>query len=414
MKKLAPIGLCVALLVGTGILFANQAADWSSWRGPDIQTGVSPAEGWQAEWGEDGPPIAWEKDLGIGYTPPAVVGDRIYTMGYVDGEDVVWCLNAANGDEVWTYRYKADRKKVQHDGGPSCTPLLHEGMVFTLSRDGQLFALDAETGKKVWGQDIEATYGVKPGRWGWAGSVIAVGESIVFDAGRIIALDPKTGQKRWATGDYGAAYSTPVPFEHGGKTLLATFPKHGLVVVDAANGREVAKTEWKTSYGVNAATPIVQGNRIFVASEYGTGSGVYELTDNGLERVWANREMQNKVMSAVLIDGHVYGFNGSQLQCVDFATGEEQWSQRGLGMGAITAAGDYLIVLTEKEGELLIAPASPKGFETVAKKRLFDQRGQKNWSAPVFANGRIFARTPTGPTVAVDVRGDGEATASAD
>jgi outer membrane protein assembly factor BamB len=64
-------------------------------------------------------------------------------------------------------------------------------------------------------------------------------------------------------------------------------------------------------------------------------------------------------------------------------------------------ADGKLIVLSER-GELLVADASPDGFKPVSRAQIL---GGKCWSAPVLANGKIYARNAAGDVVCVDVSG---------
>ena len=109
--------------------------------------------------------------------------------------------------------------------------------------------------------------------------------------------------------------------------------------------------------------------------------------------------MRNHMNSCVLIDGYLYGFDEEEFHCLDAKTGALKWTRRGLGKGALSAADGKLIVQSEK-GELLIAPASPAGFEPVARGQVF---GGKSWTTPVLANGRIYCRNAKGDVVCLDV-----------
>ena len=106
--------------------------------------------------------------------------------------------------------------------------------------------------------------------------------------------------------------------------------------------------------------------------------------------------MLNKMTGCILLDDHLYGFDDAVLKCLDL-DGNETWNERGLGTGALSAANGRLIVLSE-EGELLIAPATPEGFEPEAKDRVFE-RGVC-WTSPVLSKGRIFCRNNKGDLVA--------------
>ncbi len=393
--------LVAGLLIGWATL--GHAADWPQWRGAQVD-GIS-VEKLSAD---ATPAIAWTRDVGIGYAAATVVGDRVYIAGWRDGKDTIWCLNAADGSPVWQHSYTIGRYNKMHEGGPAATPAVDGDRVYTLSRDARLICLDAKTGKPRWGKELKKEFGVSEPDWAFSGSpVILPGNSnaLLIDVGKIIAFNKNTGQTLWQTADYGAAYSTPVAFAHGGKRFLATFPKHGLVVLDAATGREIAKHGWRTDYGVNAATPIVvegsKAARIFVTSGYNTGCAMLEFDGAGLRVAWENREIRGQMATPVLIGEHLYGFDESQLKCVEFATGNRVWAERGLGKGAICAAGDTLVIQSDS-GEIVLAAADPKGYRPLAKIKAHD--GKNSWVMPVVANGRVYAKSPSGTLAAIDVK----------
>jgi outer membrane protein assembly factor BamB len=116
--------------------------------------------------------------------------------------------------------------------------------------------------------------------------------------------------------------------------------------------------------------------------------------------------MRNQCNSSVLWKGHVYGFDGNvkgkaELACIDYKTGKTKWSQKGLGTGSLILADGKLIVLGEK-GELAIVEASPDGYKELAIAQVLPRK--KCWTAPVLANGRIYARNADGDLVCVDVQ----------
>ncbi len=396
MRRIARHGLWMVMLAAPAIAYAS---DWPNWRGPQ-QSGVSQEEGWSPRFGEDGPRVLWEKEIGIGYSAASVKDGRVYIAGWRDGQDTLHCLDAATGQTVWTHRSPMKRYNNMHEGGPGSTPAVGNGRVFLLSREADLICLDSQTGQLNWRKSLMRDFGVSQPRWAFTGSPTIDGETLFIDVGVIAAFDAATGDLRWRTKDYGPAYSTPVPFTLDGRRLLACFPEYGLVILDAQTGREVASHRWKTSYGVNATTPIVRGNRFFVSTGYNTGAAALELTPQGLKVLWESREMRNKLATSVLIDGYLYGFDESQLKCVDFATGRRMWAQRGLGLGSLIAADGKLIILSEN-GQLVIAQATPQRFSEISRARVLNSG--KNWVMPVLADGRIYCRSAKGQLVCLDV-----------
>jgi outer membrane protein assembly factor BamB len=107
----------------------------------------------------------------------------------------------------------------------------------------------------------------------------------------------------------------------------------------------------------------------------------------------------------VLIDGHLYGSDGdfdksNTFKCIDFATGTEKWNAADVGFCSLMAADGKLIVLSAK-GELIIAKADSAKFEPISRTSILTGRC---WSAPVLANGRIYARNAAGDMVCVGVK----------
>src|SRR6516164_81307 len=90
------------LVLTAGLLTALAGADWPQWRGPD-RTDVSRDTGLLKTWPANGPPLLWTfTSTGIGYSAPAVVGDRLYVMGTRGATEVVFALHTKDGKEAWS------------------------------------------------------------------------------------------------------------------------------------------------------------------------------------------------------------------------------------------------------------------------------------------------------------------------
>jgi outer membrane protein assembly factor BamB len=377
--------------------------NWNQYRGPN-RNGISTESGWLCEWPKEGPPIAWKESIGTGFASMAVVDGKVYAMGYDEkaGEDVVHCFDAATGEEKWTYRYECDIRDRQHEGGPSGTPAVTDKYVFTIGKEADFHCLDANTGQKVWYKDLTQEVGAKIPTWSFSGSPLLLGDRVVIDVGRIVAMDQATGNVVWQTKDYGAAYSSPVAFEYDGKQCLAVLPEIGLVILDAANGEQVAFHSWETKYGVNATTPLIDGNKVFLSTGYNRGCSLVELKGgDGIEALWENGNMNNHFNSSILWNGHIFGMNDNEktLACLDASSGETVWAQEGFGKGSVALADGKLIVLSEK-GEMAIAEASPAGYKELSRAQVL---GGKCWTVPVISGGRIYARNAKGDLVCLDV-----------
>ncbi|MGA7902721.1 MAG: PQQ-binding-like beta-propeller repeat protein, partial [Terrimicrobiaceae bacterium] len=111
------------------------AVEWPQWRGAN-RDGISTEKISPANWGKDGPKQLWKKQVGTGASSVAVRGGRLYTMGNNGNMDVVFCLDAATGAEIWEHTYPQPLDPRQFEGGPGGTPTVDADKVYTLSHEG--------------------------------------------------------------------------------------------------------------------------------------------------------------------------------------------------------------------------------------------------------------------------------------
>jgi outer membrane protein assembly factor BamB len=380
------------------------AMDWYRYRGPDLN-GISQETGWSARWPAAGPKQLWRAQVGVGFASIAVADGRAYTMGNQNDRDTVYCFDAATGRELWKHSYDCKLDPKYYEGGPGGTPTVDGDRVYTLSKFGHLFSLDAASGRVVWSRQLVDELGVKVPTWGFSSSVLVEGDVLFLNVGSHgLALDKATGKTRWISGTSESGYATPVPFTTAGQKALAIFAARSLMAVDPASGKELWSHPWRTSYDVNAADPIVHDDLIFISSGYNRGAALLRIDGGKPQVVWENRSMRNQHNNSVLLNGALYGFDGdsnSDLKSVDFMTGNVNWSERGLGKGSLMAADGKLIILSER-GELVIAEADPTTFRPLARAQVL---GGRCWTQPVLSNGRIYCRNAAGDLVCVDVSG---------
>lgn len=400
-----PNALVVTLLACTPLA---RALDWPRWRGPAID-GISKETGWQAQWPQGGPKRLWEGKVGVGYSSFSVSQGRVYTMGNVKEIDTVFCFDAESGKELWKHEYPCTSKDPNGYHGTRCTPTVDGDRVYTVSREGHFFCLDAAKGSVLWSKAFQKDFGSKPPTWGYAGSPLIEKDWVLYEVGAgdasVVAFDKKTGAVAWKNGGDGAGYASLIPFDLGGERMLAVFPKDHFVVRRMKDGSEVGRLLWKTSYGVNAATPIIQGNQIFISSGYGFGCALLEVSAEtgagGLKEVWRNKAMRNHVNSCVVWQGYIYGFDDSELKCLDLKTGEVKWGTKAFGKGSLTLA-DGKFILYGQSGKLATAEPSPEAFKEISSKQILT--GKDTWAVPVLANGRIYCRSLE-DMVCLDVKG---------
>ena len=145
---------------------------------------------------------------------------------------------------------------------------------------------------------------------------------------------------------------------------------------------------------VNAATPIVLGDLIFISAEYGPGAAALQLEGTTLTELWSSNDaLSNHYATSVMHDGILFGFHGRQefgpsFRAVELKTGRVRWSQDRFMAGSVILAGDRLLILREN-GELVLAPASPDAFKPIARAQVLPETVR---AFPALANGLLYAR----------------------
>jgi outer membrane protein assembly factor BamB len=395
----------VAVSVAALVLPSAPADDWPCWRGP-ARNGISAEAGWLDRWPAEGPRVLWKAAVGTGFSTFAVAGGRAFTLGNDDNTDTVFCLDAETGKVLWSHAYPSDLGDKFFEGGPTATPTVDGGRVYTIGRWGDAFCFEAATGKVVWSKNLVQEIGLPAPGWGLSGSPVVHGDLLLLNAGDGgLAIEKATGKVTWKSAAKEPGYSTPLVVRFGDAERMLLGSGRSYVAVDPRTGREAWRMKWVTQYGCNAADPVVDGDRVFLSTGYGKGAALLKSGAGEPEVVWQGKVMRTQMNPCVLLGGFLYGVDGdagqkAALKCVDFATGAEKWAQEGFGNGAVMAADGKLIALSGK-GELMVAPVSPDGFQPAARAQVL---GGKCWTVPVLANGRIYCRNAAGDVVCLDVK----------
>ena len=389
----------LALAIAVGLTANAHALDWPNWRGPN-HDGISKETAWTVEKLHKDAKPAWQISLGAGFASMTTSNGRLYAMGNMDDNDIIYCLNPDTGAEIWRHPYPCPVLAKQHEGGPCATPTVDGDRVYTFSKQGDAICLDAATGKVIWHKKLAAELGLEPPRWHFAGSPLALGKMVILNAGTAgIALDKKDGSVIWQSGQEPGGYATPAPYQTKTRQCVAMFIKDKVVGLAADSGKRIWEYPWQTNYDVNAATPIISGDKVFVSSGYSKGCALLQIVDGKVTEIWRNQNMRNQMNSSVLWGDHLYGFDDTEVKCLDIKDGQVKWSQGGLGKGSLMVADDKLIILSE-QGKLVIAEASPARYKELAGVQILSGRC---WTVPVFSNGRIYARNAAGDLVCMDV-----------
>ena len=309
-------------LVVTG---ASHAQDWPQFLGP-TRNGVYAGTNLAASWPKEGPPIAWQKKVGAGFSGPIVAAGKLIVFHRLGDQETVECLNAETGTPLWKFEYPtAYRDDFGFDEGPRATSAIADGKVYTFGAEGALHCLDLATGKKVWSIKAGEQFTTQKGFFGMACSPLLEGNNLLLNIGGtggagLVAFDRNTGTLAWKATDDEASYSSPVAATFPGGRRALFFTRSGLVVVEPQKGRVLAQFPWRarTHASVNAATPLVAGDLIFLSASYETGGALVEVDAALRPKIrWQAPKFGTHFSTAIAHEGHIYGLDESILACLD-------------------------------------------------------------------------------------------------
>ncbi len=401
------LALCL-LLATTAFEGSNSsvfADDWYRWRGPHLN-GISSETDWSCDWPGGNPRIAWTCAVGTGYSSIVVQADRAYTIGHIDRENIIFCLDVSNGQTIWKHAFPADLDDRDFEGGPTSTPTIDGDRVYVLSRSGDLFCLGAMTGAKHWQKQIVDDLQVRLPGWGFSAAPLVVGDKLLLNVGESgAALNKHDGSLIWSSADRECGYATPVLIADADPATAVFASGRAFIGVDVESGKQLWTERWLTSFNCNAADPIIDNRKMLLSSGYNRGSALFQLAEGQPKLIWKTKEMQNQLHSSLLYQDHVYGIDGdmetgARLKCIQWSTGNVVWSVDDLRPGGLTMAGGKLLLLTAS-GELAIGEATPAGWTEIARGQVLNG---KCWTVPVLSSGRLYCRSVQGQVACVDLR----------
>ena len=236
----------LALLALSALAAVASAQDWPCWRGAEGD-GVAKSGAWSPAGRR-----LWSAEVGLGFSSAAVVGERLYTLGFdaESRENSVLCLSADTGALLWKSSYPGVRRGAdRHDGGTLSTPAVSGERVYATSSEGWLRALDRTTGALLWARAVAQEVGTAPDEYGFSASPLVHEDLVLVCMDRVVGLDARTGEIRWRSEPVGVDHSTPALFTLQGRAHLAAFGKERLSVLDPAAGRELFAFPWHEEIG---------------------------------------------------------------------------------------------------------------------------------------------------------------------
>ena len=397
--------LCAVLLA---------AATTHAQNGSSSGTNGSPAATWPGIWGParngsaaPGTPAKpagfkelWRKKTQGGYSEVAVTPRGAFTMEARDGSDDVMAFDVESGRELW--RTKIGPTYRGHDGshdGPLATPTVDGNDVYAVGPHGTFVALDAASGKERWRHDLVREFIANPMTYGFGSSPLVEGSLVVVQTGGeksrgLLAFDRASGALRWnAAHGLRGGYSSPSIGTLAGTRQIIASAGDRVYAVSPVDGTLLWSINGPGDGETVANPPQVLGDDRVLITFWGEAV-LLKVTKQGetlaATEVWRSPRLRGAFSPTIHNEGHLFGFNGPFLTCVDLETGEIRWRHR-LYEGAIVGAGGNLFVLGRTSGNLHVVRASPSGFTVVTQAPVLTP-GSTSMTGPSVAGNRLFVR----------------------
>lgn len=415
------------IVISATQLFAD---DWPQWMGPN-RDGIWHEYGIVDRFPADGLKVRWRVPVQGGYAGPAVAGGRVYVTDYarasgdtsnspsrrnrLTGKERVQCLDAETGNTLWKHEYDCPYE-VSYPAGPRATPTVHDGRVYSLGTEGDLYCLDAKTGQVQWEKKLKQAYNAKAPVWGFCGHPLIDGDKLICLVGGegslVVAFDRLTGDEIWKAGtSKDAGYCPPSIIEAGGTRQLILWDPEKINSLNPDTGETYWTVPLRPDYDMSIIAPQKFGDYLF-ASGIGNVSLLLKLDR---EKPAAEEILRGSGTTSVycanstphIVDGTIYGVccRNGQLRGGDLMTGKRLWEsfapttnnrRAGHATAFLVRHTDRWFIFSET-GDLIQAKLSRDGYEELGRFHVLEPTGEAFgrsvvWSHPAFANRCVFAR----------------------
>jgi outer membrane protein assembly factor BamB len=246
--------------------------------------------------------LKWSYTTGGWDSSPAVANGVVYVGS---GDDNVYALDANTGAKLWSYLT---------DSLVNSSPAVANGVVYVGSLDGNVYALNASTGAKLW---TYTTGGVVTSDPAVANGVVYVGS---YD-GNLYALNAKTGAKLWSytTGDY--VESSPAV---ANGVVYVGSDDDNVYALNASTGALLWSYDTGHYGNLVRSSPAVANGVVYVGSD---DDNVYALNASTGALLWSYTTGGYVDSSPAVANGVVYvGSHDGNLYALNASTGALLWS----------------------------------------------------------------------------------------
>jgi outer membrane protein assembly factor BamB len=421
---------CMTLLIATTV----SAAEWPNWRGPNYN-GSTDETNLPAKWSTT-ENIVWAADLpGSSAATPIVWQDHVFVSSTDTEIDTLKaiCFDRTSGKLLWQHDVAKGIGKDYRSTYSAPSPVTDGKLVVFFYGNGDLLAFDF-AGKKLWSRNVQQDYGAFAFLWTFSSSPVLFDGKLYLQVlqrdapveGRglkgqpnesyLLAMDPQSGKTLWrqvrasqAQAESREAFTTPIPYQHDGRTELLVVGGDDLTAHDPATGKELWRWgtwnptrigHWRLCPSPVAGAGIVlvcapKRDPIYAVKCGGAGN----LGDSAV--AWdgqSARELSSDVPTPAFYDGDFFVLSDVQktLSRVEPQTGKVKWTVATPGREKYEAsplAADGKLYLINFSGEVTVVGAVDGTILNVIP---MGQAGQHPIrSSVVAAGGNLFIRTNT-------------------
>ncbi|MEZ6128606.1 MAG: PQQ-binding-like beta-propeller repeat protein [Planctomycetaceae bacterium] len=385
------------------------AADtWPQWRGPGRDCQIS-APTWPTSLQEQSLKQIYRVDLGDSYSGPIVTEDRVFVTETVDKNEAMRALHRATGSEIWKAEWTGSMTvpffAASNGSWIRSTPAFAHGRLFVASMEDVLLCLNATAGEELWRKDFRKEFGTENQSFGFVCSPLVDADAVIVQtAAGLVKLDGQTGTVIWRSlkesgGMMAGAFSSPIIAVVAGTRQLVVQTRQKLCGVDPESGQELWAAEIPAFRGMNILTPTVIGDTIFTSS-YGGGSMMLQISRQ--EGTWKATELwkakaEAYMSSPIVVEGHLYvHLRNQRATCLNPATGESPWTSKPFGKYWSMVANGRNVLALDERGDLLLLDLNPKEFRTVDSRHITDSPA---WAHLAVVDSQVFVRDLKGLSV---------------
>ena len=382
---------------------AHAETPWGQWRGPNRDGFVAADRRWPDGLDESRLEKRWRLDLGPSYSGPVIAGQAVIVTETRDKKtEHVRALDRVSGQELWQASWEGSLKvpffAASNGSWIRSTPCVDGDRIYVAGMRDVLVCLEAATGREIWRLDFMQDLKSPLPSFGFVSSPLVRGDHVFVQAGAgFVKLDKRTGKVVWRVledggGMMGSAFSSPYPVELGGVPQILVQSRDDLAGVDPEAGTVLWKTKVEAFRGMNIVTPTVHDGKVFTTS-YGGGSWLFAVdparAEKPVEQVWRNK-IQGYMSTPVVIGGHAYvHLRNQRFACLDLATGKEAWVTKPFGRyWSLVAQGDRILALDET-GDLRLIRATPEQYDLVGTAKVATA---ESWAHLAVEGDEVYVR----------------------